>query len=199
MSDKELYEKGLLERIRNDSESAFEEIYNRYWKQLFGFGMGRLNQREIVEGIVQEVFIDFWSRRKTLNINHSLASYLFSAVNFKVINQYKARSVREKYVEKQKSQNLEFGFSIDDVIQFKDLKLTIKGIVNKFPTQRKKVYKLRFNKELSYQEIAETMEISVSTVEKHLMRALKDLRISLRELTLTYGLMLGTEPLFGLI
>ena len=196
MVEKELYDKRLLERVKNDSDSAFEEIYNSYWKQLFNFGMGKLNQREVVEGIVQEVFIDFWVRRKSININHSLSSYLHSSVNFRIINQYKSRSIREKYLEAQKVQNPDFGFSIEEMIQMKDLKLAIKGITKNFPSQRQKAYKLRFKKGLSYSEIAEIMEISVSTVEKHLIRAVKDLRVSLRELTLAGSIALVQESLF---
>lgn len=198
MSEKELYEKRLLERIKNDSDSAFEEIYNRYWKQLFNFGIRKLNQPEIVEGIVQEVFIDFWVRRKSISIEQSLLSYLYTSVNFRVINQYKSRAIREKYLNGLKAQNPDFGFSIEDMIQFKDLKLTIKGLIKDFPSQRQKAYKLRFNKGLSYKEIADIMEISVSTVEKHLVRAIKDLRISLRELTLTGGIAFIQESLFSL-
>lgn len=196
MSEKELYEKRLLERIKNDSDSAFEEIYNRYWKQLFNFGMGKLNQPEIVEGIVQEVFIDFWVRRRSISIEQSLSSYLYTSVNFRIINQYKSRAIREKYLEGLKGQNPDFGSSVEDMIQFKDLKLTIKGLIKDFPSQRQKAYKLRFNKGLSYKEIADIMEISVSTVEKHLVRAIKDLRIGLRELTLTGGIALVQESFF---
>ncbi len=196
MSEKVLYEKRLLERIKNDSDAAFEEIYNRYWKQLFNFGMRKLNQREVVEGIVQEVFIDLWVRRKSISINESLSSYLHSSVNFRIINQYKSRSIREKYLDTLKARSPDTSISIEELIQFKDLKLTIKGIIKKFPNQRQKAYKLRFNKGLSYSEIADVMEISVSTVEKHLIRAIKDLRVSLRELTLASGMALLQEPLF---
>lgn len=196
MSEKELYEKKLLERIKNDSDPAFEELYNLYWKPLFNFGMGKLNQHEIVEGIVQEVFIDFWLRRKTIHINQSLSTYLYTCVNFRVINQYKSRSIRLKYLETLKSQDPDLGVSLEEMIQFKDLKHTIKGIIRHFPTQRKKAYKLRFNKGLSYNEIAQSMEISVSTVEKHLIRAVKDLRVSLRELTLAVGVFFTEESAF---
>jgi RNA polymerase sigma-70 factor (ECF subfamily) len=196
MSEKVLYEKRLLERIKNDSDAAFEEIYNRYWKQLFNFGMRKLNQRQIVEGIVQEVFIDLWVRRKSISIYESLSSYLHSSINFRIINQYKSRSIREKYLDTLKARSPDTCISIEELIQFKDLKLTIKGIIKKFPNQRQKAYKLRFNKGLSYSEIADVMEISVSTVEKHLIRAIKDLRVSLRELTLASGMALLQDPLF---
>lgn len=198
MSEKELYEKRLLERIKDDSDSAFEEIYNRYWPMLFNFGMRKLNQREVVEGIVQEVFIDIWVRRKAIDVQQSLSTYLHSCVHFRIINQYKSRAVRVKYLETLKSQDSELGLTVEEMIQFKDLRLTIKGIIRHFPSQRKKAYKLRYNKGLSYREIAEVMEISVSTVEKHLIRAIKDLRVSLRELTLTGVLALAQDTLIWL-
>lgn len=184
MSGKEHYETQLLDRIKSDSDSAFEEIYERYWQLLFNFGMRKLNQREVVEGIVQEVFIDFWLRRKSLDIRQSLSTYLHSCVHFRIINQYKSRAIRTKYLEGLKTQDAELGLSVEEMLQYRDLRLAIKRIVRHFPFQRKKAYKLRFDKGLSYQEIANTMDISVSTVEKHLIRAVKDLRVSLREFTL---------------
>lgn len=199
MSEKSNIDNRLLKGIKNGSDLAFEEAYNRYWKQLFNFGMKKLDQRETVEGIVQEVFIDLWVRRSKLEINQTLSTYLHSSVNYKIINQYKSQSVRRKYLDTLKSQYAHLGFSIEEMIHFNDLKLRISSITEEFPSQRKKAYDLRFNKGLSYKEIAETMKISASTVEKHLIRAIKDLRISLKELTLTGSLLLSQDFLFCII
>ncbi|SFU15524.1 RNA polymerase sigma-70 factor, ECF subfamily [Algoriphagus locisalis] len=184
MSEKEIIERELVERIKNDDESAFIEVYDLFWKRLFNFGFKKLGKKEIVEGIVQEVFIDFWSKRKKLEIHTSLSSYLFSAVTYRIINQYKSQSIRDKFSEMEKSKGERSSSSAEEKVLYNDLKSNIKKVVGGFPPQRQKVYKLRFNKGLSYIEIAQNLEISVSTVEKHLMRALKDIRISLRELSL---------------
>lgn len=196
MPEKVLNEQELLVRIKNDDESAFIEVYDLFWKRLFNFGYKKLGKKEIVEGIVQEVFIDFWTKRSKLEIHTSLTSYLFTSVNYRIINHYKSQSIRDKYSAHEKSKGEQRNSSTDEKILFNDLKSNIKKVVRKFPPQRKKVYQLRFNKGLSYIEIAENLEISVSTVEKHLIRALRDIRVSLKELTLSLVTYLGLGSLF---
>ncbi len=196
MPENVLNEQEIIERIKNGDESAFIEVYDLFWKRLFNFGYKKLCKKEIVEGIVQEVFIDFWTKRAKLDIHTSLSSYLFTSVNYRIINQYKSQTIRDKYSDQEKFKGEQKSSSTDEKVLFNDLKSNIKKVVQNFPPQRKKVYQLRFKKGLSYIEIAENLEISVSTVEKHLMRALKDIRISLRELTLSAITYLGSESLF---
>lgn len=198
MSERELFELELVERIKNDDESAFIEVYDLFWKRLFNFGYNKLGKKEVVEGIVQEVFIDFWAKRGKLEIHTSLSSYLFTAINYRIINQYKSQSIRDKYSEKEKSKGEQISSSAEEKVLYNDLKSNIKKIVSGFPPQRQKVYQLRFNKGLSYIEIAQILEISVSTVEKHLIRALKDLRISLKEFTLSIITFMGLDQVIEL-
>lgn len=199
MSDKVFHKKEVIERIKNDDETAFIEVYDLFWKRLYNFGYKKLGKKEIIEGIVQEVFIDFWTKRAKLEIHTSLTSYLFTSVNYRIINQYKSQSIREKYSEQEKSKGEQNSSSTDEKVLFNDLKSNIKKVVREFPPQRKKVYQLRFNKGLSYIEIAQNLEISVSTVEKHLMRALKEIRINLRELTLSAFTYIGLDPIFEIL
>lgn len=199
MLEKLLNEQEIIARIKNDDESAFIEVYDLFWKGLFNFGYRKLCKKEIVEGIVQEVFIDLWIKRTKLDIHTSLASYLFTAVNYRIINQFKSQGIRNKYSEQEKSKGEQRSSSAEETVLYNDLKANIKKVVRDFPPQRKKVYQLRFNKGLSYIEIAQNLEISVSTVEKHLMRALKDIRISLRELMVFALTYLGSDPLFEIL
>jgi len=199
MPVKVLNEQEIIERIKEGDEKAFIEVYHLFWKRLFNFGYKKLGKKEIVEGIVQEVFIDFWTKRVKLEIHTSLSSYLFTSVNYRIINQYKSQSIREKYSDQEKTKGEQQSSSTDEKVLFNDLKSTIKKVVQEFPPQRKKVYQLRFNKGLSYIEISQKLEISVSTVEKHLMRALKDIRISLREFALSALTCMGSESLFEIL
>ncbi|PZX49141.1 RNA polymerase sigma factor [Algoriphagus chordae] len=199
MPEEVLNEKEIIERIKNDDESAFIEVYDLFWKRLFNYGYKKLGKKEIVEGIVQEVFIDFWTKRAKLEIHTSLSSYLFTSVNYRIINQYKSQSIRDKYSATEKTKGEQLSSGSDEKVLFNDLKSNIKKVVREFPPQRKKVYQLRFNKGLSYIEIAETLEISVSTVEKHIMRALKDIRISLREFILSTITLIGSGSLFEIL
>jgi len=171
-----LNEPELAQKIKQGDESAFIEVYEQYWKPLFNYGFNKLGKKEIVEGIVQEVFIDLWTKRKTLEIHTSLSSYLFQAVHFRVINKYKAQKVRENFSLNEQLKVEHQGSPVEERIIFKELKRMIKKITKSFPLQRKKVYDLRFKKGLSYLEIAEETNLSTSTIEKHLIQAKKEIR-----------------------
>ncbi|MDO9551100.1 RNA polymerase sigma factor [Rhodonellum sp.] len=196
MSNLEQSDESLVERVKNGDESAFEIIYDRYWKKLFNYGYQRSGKREVVEGMVQEVFIDFWAKRKELNIHTSLASYFFTAIKYKVINHHKAQSVREKFASAEKSKGEKNVSHVEERVFYKDLKSCIKKVVTHFPTQRKRVYELRFNGGLSYNEIAANMEISVSTVEKHMIKALKEIREQLTKYSFSFLVLTGNLILF---
>ncbi|UZD24202.1 RNA polymerase sigma-70 factor [Algoriphagus halophytocola] len=189
MSEHIKKEQELISKIQKGDESAFVEVYHLYWKRLFNFGYKKLAKKEIVEGIVQEVFIDFWTKRQTLDIHSSLTSYLFTAVNYKIINQYKSQVVRENFAQKERKKGEQNDSSTDDKVLFDDLKANLKRVINRLPAQRRQVYQLRHNQGLSNIEIAQTLQISVSTVEKHMIKAMKDIRTGLREFTFSISIM----------
>lgn len=199
MSNKNFIEQELISKIRNGDESAFIQVYDFYWKRLYNYGYQKLSKKEIVEGIVQEVFIDFWKKRTTLEIHTSLNSYLFSSIKYKIINQYKAQGIREVYMERQLAKGERQHQQVEDHIFFKDLKNNLNQVVKGFPPQRRKVYELRFNKGFSNIEISKYLEISVSTVEKHMIHAMKEIRVSLREFTFSFFTYQGLELLIEMI
>lgn len=170
----------LLKGVVEGNEDAFVALYEKYWKKLYNYGYSKLGKREIVEGFVQEIFIDLWMKRSTIDIHTSVSSYLFTALKYKVLNYHKAHSIREKYVVTQKLKGETKVSEVEEEVLFKDLKSQIHQVIVNFPSQRKKAYELRFNEELSYIEIADTMAISVSTVEKHIIKSLKIIRDRLK-------------------
>lgn len=181
----------LLGQIKKGNEMAFVEIYNKYWKQMFNSGYKRLQKREIVEGLVQEVFVEMWQKREVLEVHTSLGSYLFTALKYKVINQMKSQMVREKYTAFVQTKHASFGSEIEEQLFYKELDAAYKKEVSSLPGQAKKVYELKNNDGMSYAEIADAMQLSVSTVEKHMIKALKILRTNLRGYSLSiWGLAL---------
>lgn len=174
----------LINRVVEGHEDAFVALYDKYWKKLYNYGYSKLGKREIVEGFVQELFIDLWMKRSTIDIHTSVSSYLFTALKYKVLNYHKAQNIREKFMVTEKSKGETKISQVEEEVLFKDLKSHIHQVIVDFPSQRKKAYELRFNDELSYIEIADTMSISVSTVEKHIIKSLKIIRDRLK----IYGL-----------
>lgn len=170
----------LLLEIKKGDETAFVTLYDTYWKKLYNYGYSKLGKREIIEGFVQEIFIDLWVKRASLDIHSSLASYLFTSIKYKIINYHKSQSIRENYAVNEKSKGELKITEVEEKVLYQDLKLNLDQVIFDFPMQRKTACTLRFNEELSYQEIALAMAISVSSVEKHIIKSLKIIRYRLK-------------------
>ena len=68
-------EERLLKLLKDDNLAAFDEIFNRYWNRLFISTQHMLNNKEVAEDVVQEVFVDLWERRNVVKVE-KLSGYL---------------------------------------------------------------------------------------------------------------------------
>lgn len=172
-------EEELIDLMQQDSLGAFKEIYTRYWKKLYAEAHKRLKNRDSAEEIVQELFTTLWHKRYTLSINQTLGGYLYASVGYRVIDHYRKELIRLKHKEALKVVYSEADHSTEDAIMLKDLELNIHAFVNQLPDKCRSVYELSRIDHKSNKEIALHLGISEKTVENHLTKALKRLRLSL--------------------
>ncbi|WP_454803231.1 RNA polymerase sigma-70 factor [Mucilaginibacter phyllosphaerae] len=184
---KKLSETELTELLQQDSLGAFREIYVRYWKALYGEAYKRLKDKDQCEEIVQELFAGLWNKRMALQIDGTLGGYLYKSVGYRVIDQYRREMVRAKHRELFKAVYSEADHSTENAIMLKDLEHSINLAVGQLPDKCRSVYELSRVEHKTNKEIAEYLGISEKTVENHLTRALKKLRVSLGNY---YGLLL---------
>jgi RNA polymerase sigma-70 factor (ECF subfamily) len=87
----------IFERIKNGDEKAFDYIFDTYYTGLCIFANKYVEDIDLAEDIVQELFIKIWVKREQLNINDSLKSYLFQSVNNSCLNHLKHLKIRDNY------------------------------------------------------------------------------------------------------
>lgn len=173
-------ELGVMNQVKNSNETKFVEVYQNYWQPLFNSGYKRLKRKEVVEGIVQEVFVELWQKRSDLEIRRSMEAYLFTMMKYKVINYIRFLVVKDKYIHFVETNSKQLGSEVEEKLLFGELEKAFDEEVKKLPLQSRNVYQLRYYSGLKYSEIAEKLTISVSTVEKHMIKANKILRTNLR-------------------
>jgi RNA polymerase sigma-70 factor (ECF subfamily) len=164
---------------KNEDVAAFVEIYNRYWDKLFNAAYKRIKNTESCEEIVQEVFTTFWIKHDEICINTGLSNYLYTAVRNKVIDYYRKQLVRTNF-----SLNVvhkDYDNSSEQSLILKELHEQIELSINQLPEKCKSVYLLSRMDYHSNKEIASQLNISEKTVEGHLTKALKHLRVSLSD------------------
>jgi RNA polymerase sigma-70 factor (family 1) len=170
-------DKELMDRLRSGDDLALKLIYDKYWNQLFMSAFNMLQDQQVCEDVIQEIFINLWNKRQQIEIKVSLRAYLFASTRYEVYRQVRLGSVQESIFD-QIHERLESPSEYGN-IEYKELLSQINSIVDKLSTKCKVVYKMSREEQLSHKEIANQLDISTKTVENHLNKALRQLRTSL--------------------
>lgn len=173
----------LVRLLRQDSDSSFTAIYDRYWKPLFLSARNVLQQKEPAEDAVQEVFVSLWRRRREVEIG-SLKAYLYQATRFQVLKAIREDRVSEDFFSKliPITRQLES----EEPLLFKELTRIVQHTYASLNTEDQEIFRLHRDEGLTYKEIAAIKGISVKTVEKKMSRALKQFRAGLDKVMLLY-------------
>lgn len=169
----------LVQLLITGDEDAFSMIYEKYWRILIGLAFNHTKNRCAAEDIVQEVFLSLWKRKDLVTIT-SLNAYLATAVKFTIFNHIK--------LEKRHSEILDSNYavpgneSLEEKINAKFLQDFVDGIVEQLPEKPRMVYNYSRKQGMTNAEIAEEMQISEKTVEGHLTKALKTVRLNVNDL-----------------
>lgn len=171
----------LLTLLKQGDMLAFEELYERYWSKLYSAAYKRLSNREAAEEIVQDIFTSLWLKRTVLVINSSFENYLYTSVKYMVFASFQKESNRRAYESYAIHIKTDIDNSTVEELDGNELKRNVSTEVAKLPEKCRKVYELSRKEHRSNKEIAFSLGISEKTVENHLTRALRTLRINLKQ------------------
>lgn len=177
LTDQELV--GLVQL--EDNKAAFSELYNRYWEPLINLAGKRTLSLSMAEEIVQDVFVDFYLRRKEIQLKHSLAAYLKTAIKFQVFKTYRALKIQDKYIETVSHLCQPSPIQPDSMLEAKQIHAEIVQITEKMPPTCKQVFLLSRFEKRSNQDIAEQLNISVAMVRKHITKSMNMMRAEINE------------------
>ena len=171
----------LLSRLKEGDREAFEQLYRKYWRRLFDSAYKRLLLREETEEIVQDLFVNIWVKRETLLITTTLEQYLYGALRYSIYNFIRSSRIRETYLNSLlHTTDIDKSY-IEDGIYYEELSRALDSCIESMPEKFKNVYILSRKQNLTYKEISQHLDIPLDTVEKHMGRALKILRESLKD------------------
>ena len=166
--------------LKNGDLLAFDAIYKKYSRRLFGFVFRYVKQEADTEEIVQEVFIKIWQSREKINVYSSFESFLFTIAHNATVNLLKKRATEQKYAEHVKSlQQIEDTYELTDEIHYNELKQKFQGLLNELTPRQKEIFQLSREEGLSNNEIANKLGISVQTVKNQLVTTLSFLKSKL--------------------
>ncbi len=166
----------LLIKLKNGDATAFEEIYNQYRSKIYTYALKLSKSTVVAEEIVQEVFIKIWQKREQLNPELHFGAYLKKITLNHVLNHLK-KVAREKTLQDELFNYLSLiRNNAEDSLLEKELLKTYEEAIAQLPPQKKIIYQLSRNEELSHDEIAKKLNISKNTVKNHMVEATKFIR-----------------------
>lgn len=177
-----LTDEDLLALLKNEDRKAFTVLYDRYWERMTAKAFSAIGSPIDAEEIVQDAFVDLWEQRKSIVLRYSFNTYLSAIVKYKIY----AKLVEFKKSKGSGRVNIEDMEFVDDStqqnLQFDDLRLHIESAMNVLPEKCRLIFHLSRFRELSNEEIAQSLNISKKTVEAHITKALKTLKENIRKI-----------------
>ena len=180
----------LVIALKQDDKHAFTRLFHAYYKDLVLFGGTYIPEKSTCEDIVQNIFLKLWNDRKSLVIENSLKSYLLKAVRNYCLDELRHRRIIDEHIAYElKSDSIDID-TTENYILYSDLCRQLKNALEQLPPQEREVFEMSRLENIKYQEIANRLNISVRTVEVRISKALKQLRILLKDFYLLLFLFL---------
>lgn len=178
-----------MTHFSNTEETVFAKIYTIYFPKLVRFAREYVISTEDAENIVQDLFMYLWERRDLLKSIDNLNAFLFTLIKNRCIDFYRHKVLSERKKESLEAlQERELRLKMDALLQFDEQIFTekeIEDLLNKaiehLPEKCRQVFILSRIEGLKHEEIATQLNISVNTVQNHIVTALRKLKVELKD------------------
>lgn len=164
----------LFHQLRSGNKDAFNTLFRKYYEPLCRFAVFFTQNPDLAEDAVQTAYIAFWEGRTQIEITHSVKAYLYQMVRNNALilmRKDNTRKIYESNFTELKDEEIAENPITDD-----ELKKLIQKGVNNLPEKCRIIFSLSRNDGLTYEEIAEYLDISPKTVENQMGIAFQKLR-----------------------
>lgn len=154
----------LMVQYQTGSASAFDELFERIHQRVYGYVSRRLTNKQEVEDVVQNIFIKFHTSKEQYSIDYPLDAWIFTICRSVVFDHLRkiSKIKHEEFIE----------FFQDPGSELPDVDLAIATL----PAQSKQIIKLKYQEDMSFEEIAKKINKSPANVRQIISRALRFLK-----------------------
>jgi len=175
----------LIVKAQEGDLRSFDLLVKRYQKRVYFLAYRMVKGHDAADDIAQETFINAYSAIKSFKIGYSFYTWLYRICMNLSINYLK----RQKFVISESQfeggasplEREATGADPSDRLALKELEGKIEKAIDSLPPKFKAVLVLRLYEDLSYEEIAKTLKISMGTVMSRLFRARERMQEMLKE------------------
>lgn len=166
----------LLERIVKGDERAFSSLYDLFSEDLTRHILSKIKDAQVAEDILHDLFLSLWRNRHNMLEIESLPAYLYSSCRYLIIAYYREEMKRSNPMELEDLDLLDETVPLEERLHYRYIIDIVSNEIENLPDKCREVFKLSRTEYLSNKEIAQRLDISESTVEKHIIKAIKRLR-----------------------
>jgi RNA polymerase sigma-70 factor (ECF subfamily) len=171
----------LFKRIcENDDQVAFKTLFQQYYNALCNYSFRFFSDKNMAEEAVSEVFIKIWVKRKDILVTKSHRSFLYTSVRNQSIDLIRKQNNKQDFVQYDTTL-ASTSYSPEEEMQYNELAATIKKAIEALPPQCNKIFLMSRDNQMSYQQIADKLGISLKTVKTQMYRAVKKVKNYINE------------------
>ena len=177
----------IVERALTGDAEAFGEIVQRWERRIFALAFGMLGREEDARDATQETFLAAFRNLRAFRGEAKVSSWLHRiAVNQCITRQRRAKVRKESGLEEEEekhaasfSEPLQFSPSL--VVEVRERAAAVRRAVNSLPLDLRQVIVMKEFEELTFREMADALDIPLSTVKSRLYTALRQLQMRLQK------------------
>ena len=175
-------ERDWAARIRAGDTAAFERAFRTYHPALCKFACRYVHSRDVAQELVHDVFATLWEERARLRVG-KLKSYLYAAVRNSAISHLRHERVERRWREQAPTTAAPLDENEGERrLETAELEAAVERVLDLVPERCRLALTLRWQRQMSYAQVAAAMGISVKTVEIYVGRGLAALRKSYQTL-----------------
>lgn len=179
----------------SDEANFFERMYRDYFTRTLFFARQYLSDPEEARDIAQETFLTLWEKRAEIRPDLSIQAFILTITRHKCLNALRKKIAEQKYSDSLTARETMADYSAladdtFDTVQMQELERLIGQALSELPEKTRTIHTMSRDQEMTYEEIAQKIGLSVKSVEYHMSKALAHMRNKLKDylILLCFGL-----------
>ena len=161
----------------------FEELFIKYYMMLCIIAYDYVKDKSLAEDMVQETFLTIWDKRDSIVVTPAIKYFLVKSTQNTCLQFLRKKKIETQSIDTVSAEKLlawSDDYPLGQLFEKEALDI-VERTVNSFPPQMQKVFLLSRNKEMTYSQIAATLNVSENTVKTQIKIALSRLRVALKD------------------
>jgi RNA polymerase sigma-70 factor (family 1) len=170
-------ERTLLEELKRGSYVAFQQLYDAYANNLYGFVFQMTRSRRLSSELVQDTFVKVWVNRESVSSDKPFKAFIFKIAKNQMIDAYRRQMKNPVFEDYLFHENeIITNDSADNKLDFDEFNNYLKQVKDKLTPRQREIFELNKEQGICVPEIASLLNLSEQTVHNQLLLSMQTMR-----------------------